>query len=126
MHRCARICVNIDKCFDIYFTRFLMLKSIFPLSMLTFLSRVCGFIREVALYRALGGTLILDAFIVAFRLPNQTRRFFAEGSYNQALLPQLAQAKDQREYDSLLTQALLFLCSIVGLFSLSTYFFRES
>lgn len=102
-----------------------MLKSIFPLSILTFLSRVCGFIREVVLYRALGGTLILDAFLIAFRLPNQTRRFFAEGSFNQALLPQIAHSQEQNQYDTLLYQAFQFLSAVMGLFSLSTYFFPE-
>ena len=108
--------------YSLNFTHFYMLKSIFPLSFLTFLSRVCGFVREVVLYRALGGTALLDAYILAFRLPNQTRRFFAEGSYNQALLPHIDQAKEEQQYDSYLTQAFVFLFSIVGLFSLSTFY----
>lgn len=111
--------------YTLNFTHFYMLKSIFPLSFLTFLSRVCGFIREVALFRALGGTVLLDAYILAFRLPNQTRRFFAEGSFNQALLPHIAEAKEHNHYDSYLTQAFMFLFSSVGMFCLSSYYAPE-
>jgi putative peptidoglycan lipid II flippase len=42
----------------------------------TLLSRILGMGREVIFYALIGVGPILDAFIVAFRLPNLFRRFF--------------------------------------------------
>ncbi len=69
-----------------------MIKSILPLSLTTFLSRITGFLRDYVLYHAIGSGPNLDVFFVAFRFPQLTRRFFAEGSFHQALLPIMAQA----------------------------------
>ena len=53
----------------------------------TFISRVLGMGREVLLYALIGAGPLLDAFIVAFRLPNMFRRFTAEGAFNAAFVP---------------------------------------
>ncbi|MGB0169885.1 MAG: murein biosynthesis integral membrane protein MurJ, partial [Paracoccaceae bacterium] len=53
----------------------------------TLLSRVLGMAREVLLYMLIGAGPVLDAFVVAFRLPNMFRRFFAEGAFNAAFVP---------------------------------------
>lgn len=53
----------------------------------TLLSRVLGMGREVLIYALIGVGPVLDAFIVAFRLPNMFRRFFAEGAFNTAFVP---------------------------------------
>ncbi len=57
------------------------------LSGATLLSRVLGLARDVvtAAYFGAGGSL--DAFFVAFRLPNTLRRLFAEGSLTIAFVP---------------------------------------
>ena len=51
------------------------------------MSRILGMAREVLLYALIGVGPVLDAFIVAFRLPNMFRRFFAEGAFNAAFVP---------------------------------------
>ncbi len=99
-----------------------MLKSIFPLSVATFLCRISGFIRDFLLYSTFGASAILDIFLIAFRLPNLTRRFFAEGSFNQALLPELANldgANKKEDFRKLYHQGFLFLTLAMGLFTLS-------
>ena len=53
----------------------------------TLMSRILGMSREVLLYALIGVGPVLDAFIVAFRLPNMFRRFFAEGAFNTAFVP---------------------------------------
>ena len=53
----------------------------------TFISRILGMGREVLLYALIGAGPLLDAFIVAFRLPNMFRRFTAEGAFNAAFVP---------------------------------------
>ncbi|PRY92975.1 putative peptidoglycan lipid II flippase [Hasllibacter halocynthiae] len=53
----------------------------------TMLSRVLGFVRDVAFAAVLGAGPVFDAFIVAFSLPNLFRRLFAEGAFNMAFVP---------------------------------------
>jgi putative peptidoglycan lipid II flippase len=53
----------------------------------TFLSRIFGYIRDMALAWFFGAGLYSDAFFVAFRIPNLLRRLFAEGSLSIAFIP---------------------------------------
>lgn len=57
---------------------------------MTALSRVSGFVRDVAFAYLFGATGVADAFFVAFRIPNFFRRLFAEGAFAQAFVPALA------------------------------------
>ncbi|MEM7776057.1 MAG: murein biosynthesis integral membrane protein MurJ [Pseudomonadota bacterium] len=54
---------------------------------LTLVSRVLGFARDVLLAALLGTGAVMDAFVVAFRLPNLFRRLFGEGAFNAAFVP---------------------------------------
>lgn len=53
----------------------------------TMLSRVLGFVRDAMILAYLGTGPAYEAFVVAFRLPNMFRRFFAEGAFNTAFVP---------------------------------------
>lgn len=57
------------------------------LSACTVLSRVLGLVRDMTLAAIFGGGPVLDAFIVAFRLPNLARQLFGEGALSTAFLP---------------------------------------
>ncbi|MEO3476572.1 murein biosynthesis integral membrane protein MurJ [Phaeobacter sp. CAU 1743] len=56
----------------------------------TLASRILGFVREILIAAYIGPGPVLDAFVAAFRLPNLFRRFFAEGAFNAAFVPQFA------------------------------------
>ncbi len=56
----------------------------------TAISRVLGLVREIFMSHILGASFVADAFIVAFKFPNFFRRFFAEGAFNAAFVPQFA------------------------------------
>ena len=61
---------------------------------MTLISRVMGLVRDMVtayVFRASAG---MDAFWVAFRIPNFMRRLFAEGSFSQAFVPVLAEYKE--------------------------------
>ena len=58
----------------------------------TGLSRVVGFIRDVVMAAVLGAGAASDAFMVAFRLPNNFRAIFAEGAFSAAFLPRYSKA----------------------------------
>jgi putative peptidoglycan lipid II flippase len=57
---------------------------------LTLVSRVLGFLRDIAFAALLGAGPIAEAFVVAFRLPNLFRRWFGEGALNAAFVPLFA------------------------------------
>ncbi len=55
----------------------------------TFLSRILGFVRDILFARYFGAGPAMDAFLVAFKIPNFFRRLFAEGAFSQAFVPVL-------------------------------------
>ena len=50
----------------------------------TFLSRITGLIRDMTLASVFGASVILDAFLIAFRIPNLFRDMLAEGALGNA------------------------------------------
>jgi len=66
-----------------------LLKSATLISSLTLLSRVLGFIRDMAIAYFLGSGFKADIFFVAFRIPNLFRRLYAEGSLSLPYMPEL-------------------------------------
>ena len=53
----------------------------------TMTSRVLGLVREQVLAYWFGASDSMDAFLVAFRVPNLVRDLFAEGAMSAALVP---------------------------------------
>lgn len=101
-----------------------LLKSTFTVGGMTTISRVFGLIRDVVIARLFGASAEVDAFIVAFRIPNFLRRLFAEGGFSQAFVPVLAEYKEQRDEEAvkaLIDQtaatlgAVLFLVTLIGI-----------
>lgn len=79
-------------------------------------SRVLGFVRDAMILNYLGTGPAYEAFVVAFRLPNMFRRFFAEGAFNMAFIPQYSKrlAGDGEESaDVFASQAFAGLASIL-------------
>ena len=73
-----------------------LLKSTAVVSGMTVLSRILGLVRDIVYARLFGATLLMDAFFVAFKIPNIFRRFFAEGAFSGAFVPTITstRAKD--------------------------------
>ncbi len=85
---------------------------------MTLVSRVLGFVRDVAIAKFAGAGLDADAFFVAFRIPNLFRRFFAEGAFSQAFVPVLSEYKSRRsaaETRELIDHTAGSLAGILGL-----------
>ncbi len=62
-----------------------LLRSTSLVSCMTFISRILGFARDMVIANFFGAEAGMDAFIVAFKIPNFMRRLFAEGAFSQAL-----------------------------------------
>jgi putative peptidoglycan lipid II flippase len=63
---------------------------------MTLLSRITGFVRDTLLAILFGAGIAMDAFVVAFRIPNLLRRLFAEGAFSQAFVPVLGEYRERR------------------------------
>lgn len=101
-----------------------LLRSTTLVSIMTFISRMMGFARDMVIAHFFGATAGMDAFFVAFRIPNFMRRLFAEGAFAQAFVPVLSEyQKTQHENDVRLfisriagyLTAILSLVTIIGI-----------
>lgn len=72
-----------------------LLRASVLVSAWTLVSRVLGFVRDVLLAGWFGAGAGMDAFLVAFKIPNFLRRLFAEGAFSQAFVPVLAQTRQR-------------------------------
>ncbi|HWM29087.1 MAG TPA: lipid II flippase MurJ, partial [Woeseiaceae bacterium] len=87
-----------------------LLQSTSVVSGMTLVSRVLGLVRDVVFARYFGATIVMDAFIVANRIPNMLRRFFAEGAFSQGFVPVMAQYRERNDH----MQARILLDSVAG------------
>jgi putative peptidoglycan lipid II flippase len=93
-------------------------KHIATVGLLTAVSRVFGFIRDVVTAWLLGAGLIADAFFVAFRIPNMLRRLLAEGATNVAFIPVFNETLEKEGFEKALIMArnvTTFLTLAVGI-----------
>lgn len=73
-----------------------MWRSTFIVSAMTMLSRILGLVRDMVLLNVFGAGGLMDAFLVAFKIPNFFRRLLAEGAFSQAFIPVLTDYKTNR------------------------------
>ncbi|MEO7149114.1 MAG: murein biosynthesis integral membrane protein MurJ [Rhodanobacteraceae bacterium] len=78
-----------------------MLRGVLSFSAMTFISRVLGLARDVAMSHVFGASAATDAFVIAFRIPNFMRRLFAEGSFSSAFVPVFTEVKETRSHAAL-------------------------
>ena len=67
------------------------LKHFRTVSGLTLLSRIMGFLRDAALAHVVGAGQTMDAYSMAFMMPNLLRRLFGEGALSAAFVPVFTQ-----------------------------------
>jgi putative peptidoglycan lipid II flippase len=73
-----------------------LVKSTSIIIIMTLISRIFGFIRDMVTANLFGAGAAFDAFSVAFRIPNFMRRLFAEGAFSQAFVPILSEYQKQK------------------------------
>ncbi len=72
-----------------------LFRSTMVVSSMTMLSRILGLVRDIVLLSVFGAGGLMDAFLVAFKIPNFLRRLFAEGAFSQAFVPVLSEYKEK-------------------------------
>lgn len=66
---------------------------------MTLISRILGFVRDMVLARYFGAGSVMDAFTMAFKIPNFMRRTFGEGAFSLAFVPVLSEYKVTRSHE---------------------------
>ncbi|MCG8371642.1 MAG: murein biosynthesis integral membrane protein MurJ [Proteobacteria bacterium] len=64
---------------------------------MTLVSRILGLLRDIVFARLFGASLAMDAFLVAQRIPNMLRRFFAEGAFSAGFVPVMARYRERHD-----------------------------
>ncbi|HNR22065.1 MAG TPA: murein biosynthesis integral membrane protein MurJ [Steroidobacteraceae bacterium] len=64
----------------------------------TLVSRITGLLRDMALSQVFGAGLLMDAFLVAYKIPNFLRRLFAEGAFSQSFVPVISEFRVKRAH----------------------------
>lgn len=78
-----------------------MLRSTAVFSVMTFLSRIAGYLRDWLQASLFGAGPAVSAFVVAYRIPNYLRRIFAEGSFSSAFVPVLSELRQKGDQKAL-------------------------
>ncbi len=101
-----------------------LLKALATISSLTLLSRILAFVRDVLMARIFGAGMAMDAFLVAFKLPNLLRRMFAEGAFSQAFVPIFGEYKHRKgeeetkllvDHVTTMLAIILFIVTLIGI-----------
>lgn len=72
-----------------------LFRSTLAFGSMTFLSRLAGLVRDQLQGAIFGAGVQIDAFVVAYRVPNYLRRIFAEGSMALAFVPVLNEIRER-------------------------------
>ncbi|MDD3804264.1 MAG: murein biosynthesis integral membrane protein MurJ [bacterium] len=89
------------------------ISSIFSTSLFIGISRITGFLRELVFSSLIGTSYIMDAFVVAFMVPNFFRRILGEKAAESVFIPLYIREreKSQKDADSYMSN----LFTIIGI-----------
>jgi len=74
-----------------------LFRSLATTAVMTSVSRVLGYARDAVIFIFISNSHgALDAFFVAFRIPNFLRRLSAEGAFSQAFVPVFTEYREKR------------------------------
>jgi len=96
-----------------------MVKGFRQIASLTALSRVFGLIRDMCYSNFLGAGGLMDAWTIAFKIPNLARRLFGEGAASASLIPIYAEelasdrAKAKKLADTVVSVIFVILAGFV-------------
>ena len=96
------------------------------MSVAVFFSRILGLVREQVLAGLFGAGYAIDAFVVAFRIPNLLRDLFAEGALSSAFVTVFTHYDQRRGPEQtwrLANNVIVFFALLVGGVSLLGIFF---
>ncbi len=103
-------------------------RSFSSVSIAVFLSRILGLVREQVLAGLFGAGTQMDAFVVAFRIPNLLRDLLAEGALSSAFVTVFSEFDEKRprhETLELVTCTFFAFATILSIIVLTGLFFSR-
>ena len=106
-----------------------LMRGLKVVSLLTLLSRVTGLARDALMASVFGTGWILDAFTLAFRIPNMFRRLFGEGALTAAFLPEFVRTNEREGAEAAANMfsgvagrllRILFVCVVLAELTIAT------
>lgn len=97
-------------------------------AILTFFSRVFGYLRDLTITFFFGANTLTDSFYVAFRIPNLFRRLVAEGTLSSTLVPfftKYVNSKDENSFKKFRSEVFSILILVLIFFTLLFFFFSK-
>ena len=91
------------------------------LSASVMLRRATGLVREIVMARLFGAGMVLDTFLLGFRIPNLARDLFAEGALSSAFIPTFTEyltKRSKKEAEELANLVATMIIIVVGAFCL--------
>ncbi len=73
-------------------------KHIFGVGVMTGISRIFGFVRDMLIARVLGAGRLSDIFLAAFKLPNLFRDLLGEGALSAIFIPMYTDSKKEEHF----------------------------
>jgi len=64
-----------------------LVSSALNVAFFTILSRLTGFFRDILMAQYIGTSFVMDALVIAIKIPSFLRRIFAEGALNSSFVP---------------------------------------
>lgn len=84
-------------------------------TLITFISRIFGYIRDKVMAYILGASFLSDTFFVAFRIPNMFRGLLAEGALHAAFIPIFSEVKREKKEEIVrFASQVLFLLTLIS------------
>ncbi|HUV41649.1 MAG TPA: murein biosynthesis integral membrane protein MurJ [Sedimentisphaerales bacterium] len=96
-----------------------MVRGFRQIVSLTAVSRVLGFVRDMTYSHFFGANALLDAWTIAFKIPNLSRRLFGEGAASASFIPVYSQqlhenpANAKQLVNTVLTVLFVILAALV-------------
>jgi len=109
-----------------------MIHGFRQIALLTALSRIFGLVRDVAYSHFFGANQLFDAWIIAFKIPNLSRRLFGEGAASASLIPVYSEAlhRDRRQAaelaNTVVTAMFVILAALVVLGEIGIYLYYKA
>ncbi len=102
------------------------LNNLSKISSNILISRITGLFRDILFANFLGASLLSDAFMFAFRLPNLFRRILAEGAINSVFIPLYLDQHSQSKKDSNIFFSMIFILFLIITSVLSAIIFFKT
>jgi putative peptidoglycan lipid II flippase len=83
------------------------LRSVFSVSVLTVVTRLTGYMRDLLLANLVGANAISDAITISIKIPSFFRRIFAEGAFHVSFLPAYTHAQKSKVFAGMVLSLLL-------------------